>query len=213
MSGERRGARRALEQSGVYTAFQRLVAKRNIFEVLREDYVPETGDASVRVLDIGCGPGVFLTHFPLVAPRNYVGIDPNPRYTATGRERHPGATFLTGTVDTVEVPPPGGFDLVTLVGVMHHLGDDDAVAALEFARRHVRAGGRVFTFDPVLLDAQRWVARRIIRADRGKCVRVAEGYLAMLHQVFGEGAVSHHVRHDLLRVPYDHFITVTTPGA
>jgi hypothetical protein len=46
--------------------------------------------------------------------------------------------------------------------------------------------------------------------DRGRYVRTAESYLALAGEFFS--SVEYETRHDLLRVPYDHFIMACKSG-
>jgi SAM-dependent methyltransferase len=97
---------------------------------------PAPGD---RVLDIGCGTGVFLR---LAADRGarVSGVDASAALLEIARERVPDAELRVA--DMQRLPhPDDAFDLVT--GFNAFFFADDMVAALAEARRVARPGGTV----------------------------------------------------------------------
>ena len=96
------------------------------------------------------------------------------------------------------------FDLVLGTGVLHHLDDIQARGFFSLAERMLRTGGRCLTLEPCLVKGQHYVARMLIRLDRGRNVRTAQEYAALASASFSD--VSQTLRHDLLRVPYTHLI-------
>ena len=81
-----------------------------------------------RILDVGCGFGLFAAYFGQTHPRRrIVGVDPSVRRIALARDvasslglrEH---TFIAG--DVRDVPLEGPFDAVYVLDVMHHLPRD-----------------------------------------------------------------------------------------
>jgi len=62
--------------------------------------------------------------------------------------------------------------------------------------------------DGVFMEKQSPVAKWIISKDRGQNIRTQEGYLELAYQVFSN--ISTDIRHDMLRIPYTHFILECT---
>ncbi len=165
---------------------------------VREHLRARQGD---RVLDIGCGPAELLEDLP---EGSYVGIDSNCRYIEAARERH-GDRGEFHCVDVREADVgEGEFDLVTAVGVLHHLDDAGAIRLFDVAARALRPDGRLVTIDPAYTPDQGRLARRLIGMDRGACVRTLDGYTELGEQCFEH--VSGVVREDLLRTPWTHGI-------
>lgn len=96
----------------------------------------EPGD---RVLDAGCGTGMFLR---LCADRgaDVSGIDASEGLLAVARERVPDADLVLGDLQVLPFPDDA-FDLVT--GFTSFFFADDMVAALREARRVARPGAPV----------------------------------------------------------------------
>lgn len=93
------------------------------------------------------------------------------------------------------------FDIVLLMGVLHHLDDQTAVDVLNLANKALKPGGRLLSFDPCFEPGQNPIARFLINHDRGQNVRSQQGYTKLAEQVFNSPKVI--VRHQSW-VPYTH---------
>lgn len=194
------GIRRVLSNPRVYNAFNRAVGTRRSLDLFVEEYVrPEPG---MRVLDVGCGPGQFVTELPGV---DYTGIELSPEYVAAARANfgHLGR-YLVGTADSIPADELGTFDVVVAKALLHHLDEPEIRRLLDTTRRLLNPGGRFVcfeaTFTPDMSRASRWVVSR----DRGQSVLAPEGYAAIARDYFNDVRVA--VHHDLLRIPYSHAI-------
>jgi 2-polyprenyl-3-methyl-5-hydroxy-6-metoxy-1,4-benzoquinol methylase len=75
-----------------------------------------------RVLDVGCGTGVFLEFMGrTVDGLHRTGIELDPARAAQARARNPGATIYVGDAWEVVRGLSGPFDLVTLWDVFEHV--------------------------------------------------------------------------------------------
>jgi SAM-dependent methyltransferase len=159
-------------------------------------------EPKTTVLDVGCGVASILQHLGDV---EYVGVDHNPNYIAKAREM-----FGTrGSFHVADVSEVAGlvnitFDRVLLLGVLHHLTDAQCDQLLSECPRLLAPGGALITFDCALTEDQHWIARRLAKADRGRYARSPDHYVGLISPYFG--TVKTDVRHDLLRVPYTHFV-------
>ena len=195
------GIRRVLSHSGVYDAFQAMVgsaaARRRICtEVFR-------AKAGTTIVDVGCGTAQILDFLPPGV--RYFGFDLAQAYIDAATARFGGrGSFHCQDVTLLsraEIPP---CDLAIAIGVLHHLDDSGARNLLENLYDRLAPGGRMITIDPAFDEGQGWLARALIRSDRGRNVRSGPEYLALAPERFRDRKLS--VRHDLLRIPYTHAI-------
>lgn len=195
------GVRSILSKAAVYDAVQNLLGAKRSRQRLVEEYIrPVPGDV---VLDVGCGTGAILDSMP--DDIQYVGIDLSPRYIASAEERYGHrATFRCMDVahlSASDLPPA---NIAVAIGLLHHLGDDEASMLLIEISRCLVERGRLVTIDPCFEPTQSFVARYAISRDRGQNVREPDCYAAIARSVFVEVKVT--VRHDLARIPYTHTI-------
>ena len=107
------------------------------------------GDRPIRVLDVGCGTGIFAERIRESLPKaQVVGIDLVAGMLTKGSERwkrHSGTVFAV-QADSERLPfDRGAFDVVTCANSFHHYPNQTrAVAEM---RRVLRANGRLMLVD------------------------------------------------------------------
>lgn len=124
------------------------------------DCVPE----GARVLDFGCGSGLFLG--VLAATRlgfRGSGVDPSREATEAARVMSSKlAQFATGSVlsfsglESLDQLPEGPFDVVSMIDVAHHLPPGSLEAHLSALALRVRPGGLFLYKD--MASRPRWMA-------------------------------------------------------
>jgi SAM-dependent methyltransferase len=97
-----------------------------------------------RILDVGCGFGLFAAYFGQTQPRRrIVGVDPNARRVALARRVSSSFShaheFVVG--DVRDAPLFGPFDAVYVLDVMHHIPSEDQLPVLERLRALLYPGG------------------------------------------------------------------------
>src|SRR5262245_24814473 len=125
------GIRRVLSNPRVYSAFARAVGTRRAFDEFINHYVrPSPG---IRVLDVGCGPGQFVTELPGV---EYIGIDLSPEYIRAAQQDFGQlGRFLVGTAESIPAEELGTFDVVIAKALLHHLDEHEIRGLLDTTRR------------------------------------------------------------------------------
>src|SRR5579872_3809127 len=104
-----------------------------------------------RVLDVGCGFGLFAAYFgQMHRRRRIVGVDPDARRvriarTVAERLGLDGHSFIAGDVRDAAIEGP--FDAAYVLDVMHHLPRDDQRRVLERIRALLVPGGTLIVKD------------------------------------------------------------------
>jgi SAM-dependent methyltransferase len=127
-----------LERAYSFARF--LIMRPKILSVM-DLLLPDRG----RILDLGCGFGLFATYFGQTQPlREIIGIDVNPKRVematkvaaALGLEHH---RFMVGDVRDVDFS--GTFSACYVIDVMHHLPAEAQLPVLERLRDLLGPGG------------------------------------------------------------------------
>lgn len=191
---------RILSAPGFYSWFSELISGNGRATYVREFVRPISGS---RILDIGCGPADIVGYLP--PDVEYVGFDASSAYIEAALARFgQRATFHCHSISADFTACYTGFDIAMANGVLHHLNDPHALELLVAARGALRTGGRYVSLDGCYVPQQSSVARWLLDHDRGRYVRTPDAYVALARRIFS--TVVPHVRHDLNRFPYTHFI-------
>ena len=102
--------------------------------------------ADQRVLEVGCGSGVFLR---AAADRGaaVTGVDSSGRLVELARRRAPEAELMVGDLQALPFDDDS-FDVVFASNLLEHLERPAATALLAGARRVLRPGGRLVLVQP-----------------------------------------------------------------
>lgn len=92
---------------------------------------------SKRIIDIGCGDGVYTASLAQSFPGVYIeGHDPAHKAIDIATERFPNITFKVANILDQKDIPTTAFDIAVLRGVIHHLPDDSQTTAIRHARSY-----------------------------------------------------------------------------
>ncbi len=98
-----------------------------------------------RMLDVGGGQGAFVAAVGRVAPKVHRAVFDLPE--VVGRVADPAVERFPGSF--VTDPLPRGFDLITLVRVLHDHDDDKIGLILRAAKTALQPGGRLLIVEPM----------------------------------------------------------------
>jgi SAM-dependent methyltransferase len=193
---------RVLADSRAYEFSRRAIGAREEMRRLVQDVVQP--DPGMRVLDLGCGNGRLV---PYLNAASYVGVDSNPSYVraATSRWGSESTRFVVADLVRLADVEIGPVDVVFLLGVLHHLPDEVASAALRGASALLSPGGRVITMDPCFEPTQPSIARVLMALDRGLYVRHPADYIRLIESHLKD--VTSEIWTDVYRFPYTHLVT------
>lgn len=151
-------------------SFNYLTIRRVISDILK-------GEKYNGVLDFGCGIGILA---PLFSPKQYLGFDIDAGAIAYAKNKYPEYSFQVG--DATELNLDKKFDLVVVVGVLHHLNDRELQTSLQVMKSLLVPNGKI-----VLIEAippiYKWnILGQILRIlDRGHYVRDMKGYRSLIN--------------------------------
>lgn len=106
-----------------------------------------------RILDLGGGDGTFLMALACAVPHVEARLFDLPPVADLANRKF-AAAGLSGRCaavggDFFREPLPSGFDVLTLVRVLHDHNDDDAARLLRAARRAILPGGTIVVAEPM----------------------------------------------------------------
>lgn len=101
------------------------LARRELFAALAGQ------DRSARILDVGCGSGIFLVHLKSLGYESLAGVETSARLRAR---------FRDVAIELFDELPAGPYDRIFMLDVLEHIADD--VGFLDRVHRLLEPGGR-----------------------------------------------------------------------
>jgi len=184
MTEVRSGIKNLLVAPIVYDSLQRALGAYAWRRRDLQRYVVPNLRKGARVLDIGCGTAAVVDMLP--QDIHYYGFDRNSRYIDHARRKFGGARASFVCDDFTGVAQAGGesFDLILVLGLVHHLDDGEVAHLMNMASSALASDGMLITLDPLRLPGQSAFARFLVENDRGKNVRTAAEYVRLAESAF-----------------------------
>jgi len=132
-----------------------------------------------RVLDVGCGPGTNAGHFRHL---DYLGIDVNPRYIESAKQRH-GDRFVAADAAEFVAKPSERFDFILVNSFLHHIDLPTTRRILANLTRLVTEDGHVHIVELVLPPSLS-IPRLLARSDRGNYPRPQDEWVQIFQEHF-----------------------------
>ncbi|MGR6832886.1 methyltransferase domain-containing protein [Aliivibrio wodanis] len=196
------GTREVLNIPYVYNIMQNIMGANKFRVWFAEKYLNNNGE--IKVLDIGCGTAEILNY--LNSNIIYSGFDLSKEYIESARKKYgTRGDFECGLVTDKSFEDNESFDIILVLGVLHHLEDEEVLSLCLLATKHLKKGGKLITVDPCFIDNQNYLAKYLISKDRGQNVREQDGYLTLLNSSFS--SIDSTIRNQRW-VPYTHCINV-----
>ena len=189
-----------LGHEALYVGLQKAIGADRLRYRCLEELKLRDGD---MVIDVGCGPAYYFARLPKV---RYAGFDTSPRYIEHARKRWGSEQVefrceVFGEQHLGELPPANA---VLLLGLLHHLTDEQSRDLLRVAARALAPGGRVISVDPTFHPGQNRISRWMSANDRGEYVRDEAAYRALAAGTYAE--VDGEVVSTATRVPTSHWL-------
>ncbi|SRR5258706_972595 len=162
---------RVLSIPGAFQLQQRLC---NNYENVSAEFSDYLAKGPLRILDVGCSTGVCGQEVFDTARDEYTGIDITEHYIEYAKRKYPGGSYMTMDGRSLSFADES-FDVVSFIGVLHHMDDDTARRSLAEARRVVRRSGVVIIAEPVFTPNS-LLSNIFLSLDRGKFIRESGQY-------------------------------------
>lgn len=102
----------------------------------------------VAILELGCGPGAFLSLANRRGHTDVTGLDLSPEQVRLAQARCPGATVLQQSLHAFLSGASQRFDLIVALDVFEHLSKDELLEALSLSAQALKPGGRLIVQMP-----------------------------------------------------------------
>lgn len=158
--------------------FEAHQTKINHYENIEAEFHGFLTVGRLKILDIGCSTGTCASRIVDFSKNDYTGIDIHPGYAETAGKRFPQARFLSMDARQLQFAD-ASFDLVVIVGVLHHMPDEVVLAALKEAARVLKPAGHILIAEPVFTPG-RWISNFLNHLDRGRFIRSPDEYRRLL---------------------------------
>lgn len=192
--------RKTLEIPEIYSWFQKQIAKKNYREWFFKKYIGDTSDK--RILDLGCGTADILDY--IRDEKLYVGIDNNKQYIEKNKRifaDRETCKFYHADLNAYSEKATQKFDIVLMIGVMHHIDDNAVNDVMTCIKRIIADGGIYVSLDPCYTKDMNPIARLLCMLDRGRYVRYADDFIRIQEKYWTD--VKYDIRTDTLRfLPY-----------
>lgn len=134
-----------------------------------------------RVLDYGCGTGLFATALA-ESGLTYVGYDIDERMVRYGRWLYSSLAFIHQKAD---VAKHGPYDYVLANCCFHHISDTQLETELEFIRRNLAPAGHFVLVDLLAPDEEKSPLHHLCGViERGSFIRRHEDHVSLVEAKF-----------------------------
>ncbi len=147
----------------VYSLWQAPFYKQKVYHLV--NYL-KTANRSLRVLDLGCGPGTNIGFF---AWHHYTGVDLSLEYIQS-IEKASDRVLICSDVNTFLDQDESTYDLILINSLMHHLDTTQVNDLLSKLPARLNPNAVVFIFD-LVLPSRFSIPTILARLDRGNFPR------------------------------------------
>lgn len=129
-----------------------------------------------KILDFGCGIGTLASNFD---KDKYLGIDIDKKAINIASKRNPGYDFKVA--DGTNFKLEGKFDIVIVIGVLHHLDDKEVEEALKILKSLLSKRGNILVIEAIPPILSFNIIGRVLRLlDNGHFVRQMKDYSKLI---------------------------------
>lgn len=128
------------------------------------------------ILDLGCGTGTLSVLFPR---KSYLGVDIDKKLIDSAKKFHPGYSFQTS--DATKIRLEKKFDIILVIGVIHHLSDKEVKKFVETIDFHLKISGTALIIEAIP-PLFKWNILGVVdrKLDKGSFIRELDKYKKLL---------------------------------
>ena len=126
----------------IYNAYQKIIFRKDSKNNIFNNYIKV--NKKDLVLDVGCGPGNYRD---LIKSENYYGIDINCKSIDQAKEIYPKDHFDCLPVQEISNKVNKKFDKIILLGLLHHISDQDALNLFNDLKNIAMPETKIFCLD------------------------------------------------------------------
>jgi len=150
----------------------------NNYVNVKEEFSKYLKNGPLNILDIGCSTGLCGQNVFDMRRDQYIGIDITPKYIEYARQVYKLGEYMVMDGRKLEFPDHS-FDVVSFIGVVHHMDDEIIKACLQEVKRVLKPTGYLLWGEPVLTPNE-LISNVFLSLDRGKYIRESSQYLDLL---------------------------------
>ncbi len=202
------GVRDILAIPNMYKKFENMFARKNAQKAFADEYFRDN-IADANILDLGCGTADIV--LGIEGYQLYVGVDCSQKYIKYDQSKYSHIAhteFYCMDLNEFVENCSRKFDLVIMMGVLHHINDEAVENAMENIKKVMSSQGQFVSLDPCYTDRMNPIAKLICKLDRGKYVRSEVEYYRLMKKHWKN--VWYEIRKDTLRfLPYSQIVFKT----
>lgn len=150
----------------------------NNYTNVKKEFSDYLKNGPLNILDIGCSTGLCGQNVFDMKRDHYIGIDITPKYIEYARQVYKQGEYMVMDGRKLEFPDQS-FDIVSFIGVVHHMEDEIIKACLQEVKRVLKPAGYLLWGEPVLTPNE-LISNIFLSIDRGKYIRESSQYLDLL---------------------------------
>ena len=166
-----------------YNLLQKIMSGEKFREKIIKKNFNKKFNKEIKILDIGCGSAVILKtikdisdshlkNYGLTLKYVYYGYDINSKSIEFAKKNFSRFNhFFFNKKLSGSSFKNKRFDYIFLLGVLHHLNAKDSDIILKLSKKLLKKNGKLIMEDPVYINSQNFIARKIIDFDKGNFVR------------------------------------------
>jgi SAM-dependent methyltransferase len=191
-----------LNYSFFYKLYQTFFGANKARRILLREYIKSDGNK--RVLDLCCGTCDILPYLDFF---EYIGVDSSEKYIDHCKRKFTkfkNTAFISEDVGMFlnKTSSSGAkFDIVLLLGGMHHIDDNSLINILQGIQKQLAPDGRLITIDGCFEPHLSRFMKMLLANDRGRFVRTKDEWVKIFTSVFKD--YKYDVRANLYHIPYN----------